>query len=126
MCDVSLAPNILMQRSFGGTFVFLEGVALIMYVAKLQPTMVTSIGEGEFIQLVLTGKKIKHVHTVMTELAFPQRSPSPIFGDNISSILMGKISILRNICSIWMLSGSSCRNGPTWIRTLSLFIYLEI
>jgi hypothetical protein len=42
-----------------------------MYVAKLQPTVVTSIGgEGEFIQLVLTGKKIKHARTVMFELGF--------------------------------------------------------
>jgi hypothetical protein len=89
MCDVSLAPNILMRRSFGGTFIFLGSVALIMYVAKLQPTVVTSIGEGEFIQLVLTGKKVKHVRTVMTEMGFPQKGPSPIFGDNISSIMMG-------------------------------------
>jgi hypothetical protein len=60
-----------------------------MYVAKLQPTVVTSIGEGEFIQLVLTGKKVKHVRTVMTEFGFPQNAPSPIFVDNISSIMMG-------------------------------------
>jgi hypothetical protein len=89
MCDVSLAPNILMRRSFGGTFVFLGAVALVMYVAKLQPTVVTSIGEGEFIQLVLTGKKVKHVRTVMNDLGFKQIGPSPIFGDNISSIMMG-------------------------------------
>jgi len=89
MCDVSLAPNILMRRSFGGTFVFLGCVALVMYLAKLQPTVVTSIGEGEFIQLVLSGKKIKYVRTVMNKLGFKQTGPSPIFGDNISSIMMG-------------------------------------
>jgi hypothetical protein len=89
MCYVSLAPNILMRRSLGGTFVVLGAVALIMYVAKVQPMVVTSIGEGEFIQLVLTGKKVKHVRTVMSELGFPQRAPSPIFGENISSIMMG-------------------------------------
>jgi hypothetical protein len=89
MCDVSLAPNILMRRSFGGTFVFLGYVALVMYLAKLQPTVVTSIGEGEFIQLVLSGKKVKYVRTVMNELGFRQKGPSPIFGDNISSIMMG-------------------------------------
>jgi len=89
MCDVSLAPNILMRRSFGGTYLFLGGVALIMYLAKLQPTVVTSIGEGEFIQLVLTGKKIKYTRQVMNELGFKQKGPSPIFGDNISSIMMG-------------------------------------
>ena len=89
MCDVSLAPNILMRRSFGGTLICLGCVALVMYVAKLQPTVVTSIGEGEFIQLVLTGKKVKHVRTVMNELGFKQKGPSPIFGDNISSIMMG-------------------------------------
>jgi hypothetical protein len=65
MCDVSLAPNLLMRRSFGGTFVFLGGVALVMYLAKLQPTVVTSIGEGEFIQLVITGKKVKHASIMM-------------------------------------------------------------
>ena len=89
MCDVSLAPNILMRRSFGGTFAFLGGVALIMYLAKLQPIVATSIGEGKFIQLVLSGKKVKYVRTVMNELGFKQDSPSPIFGDNISSIMMG-------------------------------------
>lgn len=90
MCDVLLAPNILMRRSMGATFVFIGGVALVMYVAKLQqPTVVTSIGEGEFIQLVLMGKKVKHVRTVMNDLGFLQKSPSPIFGDNISSIMMG-------------------------------------
>jgi len=60
-----------------------------MHVAKLQPTVVTSIGEGEFIQLVLTGKKVKHVRTVMNDLGCRQTGPSPIFGDNISSIMMG-------------------------------------
>ena len=89
MCDVSLAPNILMRRSFRGTYVLLGAVALVMYLAKLQPTVVTSIGEGEFIQLVLSGKKVKHVQTVMNELGFKQNRPSPIFGDNISSIMMG-------------------------------------
>jgi hypothetical protein len=89
LCDVSLAPNIIMRRSFGGTFVYLGCLALIMYLAKLQPTVVTSIGEGEFIQLVLSGKKVKYVRTVMNELGYPQTEPSPIFGDNISSIMMG-------------------------------------
>jgi hypothetical protein len=89
MCDVSLAPNILMRRSFGGTYALLGGIALILYLAKLQPTVVTSIGEGEFIQLVLTGKKVKYARTVMNELGFDQKGPSPIFGDNISSIMMG-------------------------------------
>mmetsp|Transcript_6642 Transcript_6642/g.12497 ORF Transcript_6642/g.12497 Transcript_6642/m.12497 type:complete len:143 (+) Transcript_6642:344-772(+) len=60
-----------------------------MYVAKLQPTVVTSMGEGEFIQLVLTEKKVRYVRTVMNNLGFPQTGPSPSFGDNISSIMMG-------------------------------------
>jgi hypothetical protein len=64
-----------------------------MYLTKLQPTVVTSIGEGKFIQLVLSGKKVKHVRTVMNELDFKQNRPSPIFGDNISLIIMG-----NNIC----------------------------
>ena len=83
MCDVSLAPNILMRRSFGGTFVYLGCVALVMYLAKFQPTVATSIGEGGFIQLVLSGKKVKHVRTVMNELGFKLNGPSPIFSDNI-------------------------------------------
>lgn len=66
-----------MGRSLGGSFVFIGAVALVMYVAKLQPMVVTSLGEGDFIQLVLTGKKVKHVCTVMTEFGFPQQAPSP-------------------------------------------------
>jgi len=57
-------------------------------VAKLQPIVASSSGEGEFVQLVLTGKKVKYVRTVMSEFEFPQLMPSPIFGDNISSIMM--------------------------------------
>jgi hypothetical protein len=66
-----------MQRSMGATFVFLGGVALVMYVAKLQPTVVTSIGEGEFIQLVLTtGKKVKHIRTVMNTCSNMAKIPN--------------------------------------------------
>mmetsp|Transcript_3556 Transcript_3556/g.6716 ORF Transcript_3556/g.6716 Transcript_3556/m.6716 type:complete len:106 (-) Transcript_3556:264-581(-) len=102
MYDVSLAPDIMMRRSFGGTFVFLGAVALVMYVAKLQPTVVTSIGEGEFIQLVLTGKKIKHVRTVMIDLGFPQQGPSPIFGEIIFAPQIAH--------DIWIFVGSLFRN----------------
>jgi hypothetical protein len=88
ICDVSIAPGILMRRSFGGTLVFLGNLYLIMYVAKLQPIIASSSGEGEFVQLVLTGKKVKHARTVMNEFGHPQNGPSPIFGDNLSSIMM--------------------------------------
>jgi len=88
ICDVSIATGILMHRSFGGTLVFLGNLYLIMYVAKLQPIIASSSGEGEFVQLVLTGKKVKHAQTVMNEFGHPQNGPSPIFGDNLSSIMM--------------------------------------
>jgi hypothetical protein len=88
IADVSLAPGILMRRSFGATFVYLANVALVLYLAKLQASVSTSSGEGEFIQFVLSGKKVKYVRTVMEELGYPQSNPSPIFGDNISSIMM--------------------------------------
>jgi hypothetical protein len=88
MCDVSIAPELFCRRSFGSVYVFLANVALILYLAKLQPTVASSTGEGEFIQLVLGGKKVKYVRAVMTQFGFPQNGPSPIFGDNISSIMM--------------------------------------
>lgn len=88
ICDVSIAPGILMRRSFGGTLIFLGNLYLVLYIAKLQPMIASSSGEGEFIQLVLTGKKIKYVRAVMTDFGFPQTQPSPIFGDNMSSIMM--------------------------------------
>jgi hypothetical protein len=88
IADASLAPGIFMRRSFGATFVFLANVALVLYLAKLQPLVSTSSGEAEFVQLVLSGKKVKYVRTVMEELGYPQSAPSPIFGDNISSIMM--------------------------------------
>jgi hypothetical protein len=88
ICDVSIAPGILMRRSFGGTLVFLGNIYLILYVAKLQPIVASSSGEGEFVQLVLTGKKVKYARSVMKDYRHPQRIPSPIFGDNLSSIMM--------------------------------------
>jgi hypothetical protein len=88
ICDVSIAPNILMRRSFGATLVMLGNIYLIMWTGKLQPVVASSTGEGEFIQLVLTGKKVKYVRAVMNEFGFPQEAPSPIFGDNLSSIMM--------------------------------------
>jgi hypothetical protein len=88
ICDVSIAPNILMRRSFGATLVMLANIYLIMWTGNLQPVVASSTGEGEFIQLVLTGKKVKYVRTVMKEFGFPQETPSPIFGDNLSSIMM--------------------------------------
>jgi hypothetical protein len=89
VCDVSIvAPNILMRRSFGASLVMLANTHLIMWMGKLQPVVASSTGEGEFIQLVLTGKKVKYIRTVMNEFGFPQEAPSPIFGDNLSSIMM--------------------------------------
>jgi hypothetical protein len=88
IADASLAPGIFMHRSFGATFIFLANVALVLYLAKLQPLVSTSSGEAEFVQLVLSGKKVKYVRTVMEEFGYPQPAPSPIFGDNISSIMM--------------------------------------
>jgi hypothetical protein len=88
ICDVSIAPNILMRRSFGASLIMLANVYLIMWTGKLQPVVASSTGEGEFIQLVLTAKKVKYVRTVMEEFGFPQKAPSPIFGDNLSSIMM--------------------------------------
>jgi hypothetical protein len=88
ICDVSIAPGILMRRSFGGTLIFLGNLYLVLYVAKLQPIVASSTGEGEFVQLVLTGKKAKYVRSVMKDFGYPQTVPSPIFGDNLSSIMM--------------------------------------
>jgi len=88
ICDVSIAPNILMRRSFGATLIMLANIHLIMWLGKLQPVVASSTGEGEFIQLVLTGKKVIYVRAVMKEFGFPQEAPSPIFGDNLSSIMM--------------------------------------
>jgi hypothetical protein len=89
ICDVSIAPNILMRQSFVATLVMLANVHLIMWMGKLQPVVASSTdGEGEFIPLVLTAKKVKYIRTVMEEFRFPQEAPSPIFGDNLSSIMM--------------------------------------
>lgn len=78
-----------MRRSFGGTLIFLGNLYLVLYIAKLQPVIASSSGEqGEFIQLVLMGKKVKYVRAVMVDFGFPHAQASPIFGDNLSSIMM--------------------------------------
>mmetsp|Transcript_17200 Transcript_17200/g.32564 ORF Transcript_17200/g.32564 Transcript_17200/m.32564 type:complete len:440 (-) Transcript_17200:408-1727(-) len=122
ICDVSIAPGILMRRSFGGSLIFLGNLYLVMYVAKLQPIVASSSGEGEFVQLVLTGKKIKYVRTVMEEFGFPQTEPSPIFGDNLSSIMRWLImSAPQIVHDIWTLGGLLFKNGYMLIRILLSF-----
>jgi hypothetical protein len=90
IADVSLALGLFMQQSFGDTFIYVAIITLILYLAKLQPMVSTSSGEGKFIQLVISGKNVKYAHNIMDELGYPHTAPSPIFGDNISSIMMAR------------------------------------
>jgi len=86
--DMSYGPELLCRHSIGASFIYLSLLCLVSYVGKLQPLTTDSSCAAEFVQYVHTGKRVKYVHSIMTELGFPQNGPSPIYGDNMAAILM--------------------------------------
>jgi len=54
-------------QSLCGYFI-LYGGAVVVYKAKLQPTVATSSTEAEFIAAVYAAKAIKHLHSILSDL----------------------------------------------------------
>ena len=87
--DASYAPVTWNRKSVGGFFIFLGMCYLIDYKTKVHPITADSSTYAEFVQYVIAAKKVRHARSIMTQLTYIQRVPSPIFGDNIAAILIG-------------------------------------
>ena len=85
--DAAHANDLRNRRSTTGYAFMLSGAA-ISYRVKTQSVTATSSTEAEFIAAVLAAKHAKYLRSIMRELGFPQRDPTPIYDDNKSAILM--------------------------------------
>ena len=68
----------------------------IAYRSKLQPTVSTSSTEAEFIAAMAAAKTAKYLRVVLSDLGFPQLSPTTLYEDNQSAILMVNASLLTS------------------------------
>jgi len=62
--------------------------AAVAYKAKMQPTVVTSSTEAEFIAAIYTAKAVKHLQSVLNDLGPLPLKPSIIYEDNKAAIDM--------------------------------------
>ena len=58
------------------------------YKSKLQVTVATSSTEAEFVAAVSAAKTAKYLHSVLSELGFPQSGPTILYEDNQAAIAM--------------------------------------
>ena len=85
--DASHATCIRTRRSTGVHIICLAGTA-IAYKAKLQPMVVTSSTEAEFIAAVSCAKALKHVRHILSQLGKTQTGSSVIHEDNQAAVMM--------------------------------------
>jgi len=85
--DAAHATNLVNRKSVTGYDFCLAGGA-IAFKSKLQTTVATSSTEAEFVAGVSAAKVAKYLRSVLKDLGFPQRRPSPLYVDNESAIAM--------------------------------------
>jgi hypothetical protein len=81
--DASYAADPKTRRSITG-IVFCYGGAAVAYKSKLQTTVATSSTESEF----YAAKIAKYLRSVLDELGFPCKGPTPLYEDNQAAIAM--------------------------------------
>jgi len=75
------------RQSISGYVIMYAGAA-VAYKAKMQPTVVTSSTEAEFIAAIYTAKALKHLRSVLNDLGLLPPKPSIIYEDNKATIDM--------------------------------------
>jgi hypothetical protein len=80
--------NDLRQRRSTTGFAFLLAGGSISYKCKTQTTTATSSTEAEFYAAVTAAKQARYLRSILSELGFPQASPTPLYCDNQSAINM--------------------------------------
>ena len=85
--DAAHATDLEHCRSVTG-YHFVHSGAAIAFRTTLQPIVALSSAEAEFYSAVLTAKTAKHFRSVLHELGFPQRDPTPVYGDDKAATQM--------------------------------------
>ena len=89
MCFVDAAhANDLRNRRSTTGYAFTLCGGVISYRTKTQSITATSSTEAEFLAAVLAAKHARYLRAILSELGFPQDSPTPIYEDNASAIKM--------------------------------------
>ena len=85
--DAAHATDLVTRRSITGlVFMFCGGP--IAYKSKIQSTVSTSSTEAEFIAAVHAAKIAKYLHSILSDLGYPQSEPTTLYEDNAAAILM--------------------------------------
>jgi hypothetical protein len=85
--DASHANDLRLRRSTTG-YVFTLAGGAIAYCSKTQSITATNSTEAEFIAAVAAAKVAKYLRFILSQLGFPQHSPTTLYGDNESTIKM--------------------------------------
>jgi KUP system potassium uptake protein len=85
--DAAYATDCSNRRSVTG-YVFTLAGGAVAFKSKLQATVALSSTEAEFIAAVTAAKVAKYLRSVLAELDFPQSSPTILYEDNLSAIMM--------------------------------------
>jgi Reverse transcriptase (RNA-dependent DNA polymerase) len=85
--DAAHGTDINTRRSVSGISCMMGGAAVV-FKSKTQSIAATSSTEAEFICAVHTGKIVKYLRSILFELGFEQREPTPIYEDNRAAIDM--------------------------------------
>jgi hypothetical protein len=85
--DAAHANSLYKRRSTTGHCMALAGAA-VSFKASTQKLTATSSTEAEFIAAVSAGKQVKYLRAILRQLGYRQLLPTPIYGDNKSSIQM--------------------------------------
>jgi len=73
------------RKSTSG-YIFLLGGSPIIWASKKQATVALSSTEAEYLALTQGTKEALHIRTLLSELGYPQSSPTPMNEDNQSCI----------------------------------------
>ena len=85
--DAAHANDLRKRRSTTG-YVFMLAGGPIAYRCTTQSITATSSTEAEFLAAVLAAKQVRYLRSILSELGFPQHSPTSLHEDNQSAIHM--------------------------------------
>jgi hypothetical protein len=83
--DFATCPDT--RRSITSSVLMLAGAA-IYWASRKQTTVALSTAESEFMSLTATGAEVMHKRRLLSEMGFPQESPTPVLEDNQAAIAM--------------------------------------
>ena len=92
-CDSDWARDPNDRKSFTGYVIFLEG-SLISWKCKKQASVALSTAEAEYMALAMTATEVIWLRQLLSDIGFPQTTPSTIFCDNQSTIHLASTEVV--------------------------------